>query len=101
MGSCVSSTKRRIAAPPCDHFTLVPAIMIGRFAPASSSSAATTSLRSGAWRGARRNFGNQALSKSPGAISTSIGISRNAGPGMPEVAWRTASSMYSGMRAVS
>ena len=32
VGRRVSSTKRRIAAPPCDHFTLVPAIMIGRFA---------------------------------------------------------------------
>ena len=77
------------------------AIMIGRCAAARISSAATTSARSGACRGARRNFGNQAFAKSPGPMSTSIGISRNAGPGMPEVACRAASSMYSGMREVS
>ena len=49
---CVSAMNRFIAADASDHFTLVPAISIGRCARCSSASASRTSTRSGDRRGA-------------------------------------------------
>jgi hypothetical protein len=100
-GTCVSRMKRFISAEARDHLTLVPAISIGRRAARRSSRALRTSSRSGERRGgAVRMRGIDTLSGSTWPMKTSIGISRNAGPGMPETACRIASSMYSGMRAV-
>ena len=42
----------------------------------------------------------RASSHSHWPMKTSIGISRYAGPGVPDTAWRMASSTYSGMRWV-
>jgi len=50
--------------------------------------------------GVARMVGKRVSSSEAGAMRTSIGISRNAGPGTPETAVRTAISMYSGMRSV-
>ena len=47
-----------------------------------------------------RTAGKRVSSSEAGAIRTSIGISRNAGPGTPDTAVRTAISTYSGMRCV-
>ncbi len=91
-----------MAALAMDHFTLVPAISIGLRLCFSSASASRTSARSGDRRGgAVRIAGIGACSHSVWPMKTSMGISRNAGPGMPDTAWRIASSMYSGMRLVS
>ena len=62
-----------------------------------------TSRRSGEIWGAwvRMYFGIGACASSTWPMKTSMGISRKAGPGIPETAWRMASSTYSGIRWVS
>ncbi len=98
---CVSRMKRFISGAARDHFTLVPAISIGRCARPRSSIARRTSARSGESRGGSvRMRGTGACSGSHWPMKTSMGISRKAGPGTPETAWRIADSMYSGMRWV-
>ena len=101
VGSAVSSAKRCRAGPPLDHLTPVPAIITGRWAVARVSTAAATSAGSGWTTGGVAVIGGMATSSSDaGPMSTSIGISRNAGPGTPATAWRTATSTYSGIRSV-
>jgi hypothetical protein len=95
----VSAMNSFIAAAAPDHFTLVPAINIGRSARARASMAFRTSAMSGERRGAWvRIFGIGAFSQGTCPMKMSMGISRKAGPGVPETACRIASSMYSGMR---
>jgi hypothetical protein len=97
----VSARKAFIAGLACDHFTEVPAISIGLREAFSSSRAARTSARSGDRRGAAVLIGgSRASDHSHWPMKTSIGISRKAGPGMPDTAWRMPSSAYSAMRWV-
>ncbi len=67
-----------------DHFTLVPLIRSGRSAFSMMRNAASTSSRCGDSSGGVVLIGGYtALSTSAEFISTSMGSSRNAGPGIP------------------
>ena len=75
------------AAAAFDHFTLVPAMSTGFFAPWSNWSASITMSSEGATRGgAVRIGGNFTRLMSASSERMSVGISRNAGPGIPETA---------------
>jgi hypothetical protein len=98
---CVAERKAFSSWLASDHFTLVPAMSMGRSLALRISRALRTSVRSGASRGGWVRIGGiRAASHSACPMKMSIGISRNAGPGIPDTAWRMASSVYSGMRWV-
>jgi len=95
----VASTKRCRAGPPSLHFSEVPAMTTGVRAAAMASAARSISA-AGEACATRTSRKTGIAGRSTGACSTSIGISRNAGPGTPDSAVRTACSTNSGIRSV-
>ena len=97
----VSAMKRFSCSLARDHFTLVPAISIGR--PASFSSSIASPHRAAIGREPRR-FGADPRNRRRLLLDRPHedvhGDLEKDGPGMPDTAWRIASSMYSGIRWV-